>query len=384
MQQLNLTAPCHFGLEKTLAFEVKRAGGENIETTDGRVNFTGSPEVLINANLTCSVAERIGVIIGTFKAENFDDVFNNLKKCSMIGELMGSANSAFPVVKGQSVNSKLTSIPALQRTVKKALVEALKAFYKTTHLPETGATYPVRFFLHKNMITVFVDSSGDGLHKRGYRRYSGDAPIKETLAAGIVDIAKIRRGELIIDPFCGSGTILIEATLKALKIPVGLNRRFISENWSITPQEMWNTKREQFRSEIATREQNSNFRAIGYDIDPECVKLTLQNAKKAGVEKYVSAEVRAIGDFLYDEPQNYEYTAHKIITNPPYAERMLEKTDTTRIYREMGKVLNPVGGEIYVITSDEEFEDLFGRKAHKNRKLYNGMLMCRLYMYRKN
>jgi putative N6-adenine-specific DNA methylase len=373
MADLQLTAPCHFGLEKTLGFEIRRAGGEEIAVTDGRINFAGTPETLVRANLTCSVAERIGVVLARFPADNFDDVFEAVKRVP-VGDYL-SADAAFPVTKGQSVNSKLTSIPALQRTVKKALAEAMSAAHKTSSLPESGAVYPVRFFLHKDEMTVFLDSSGEGLHKRGYRRVSGDAPIKETLAAGIIDIARVRGTDCVIDPFCGSGTILIEAALKALRIPPGLasGRRFAAENWGFIPKSQWDDVRGELRAGIIT---DSGFEAVGYDCDPECVKLTLENARKAGVEKHVSAAVREIRDWADPERDC------KIITNPPYAERMLEKSDTERIYREMGaRFTVGRGRESYIITSDAEFETLFGRKAAKNRKLYNGMLMCRLYVY---
>jgi len=368
IDKLTMTAPCHFGLEKTLAFEIKRAGGENCQITDGRIVFDGTPEVLVRANLSCSVAERIGVVLARFSALSFDDVFDNLKQIP-IGDLLDK-DAAFPVSKGHSVNSKLTSIPALQRTVKKALAQAMSNHYKTATLPETGVVYPLRFFLHKDHMTVFLDSSGEGLHKRGYRRVSGDAPIKETLAAGIVDIAKVRGGDCVIDPFCGSGTILIESALKALRIPPGLNRSFAAEGWSFIPPQLWKEQREALQSNIVT---DSEFEAVGFDIDPACVRLTLENAKKAGVEKYIKAHTRKIEEFVPFDKQC------KIITNPPYAERMLEKSDTERIYREMGNKLTQQ--ELYVITSDSEFEDCFGSKAKKNRKLYNGMLMCRLYMF---
>jgi putative N6-adenine-specific DNA methylase len=369
--KLNLTAPCHFGLEKTLAFEVRRAGGEDVQVTDGRVNFTGTPQVLVRANLTCSVAERIGVVLAKFKAQTFDDVFDNVKRLSL-GDFMPS-DAAFPVVKGQSVSSKLTSIPALQRTIKKALAEAMGGF-----ATETGALYPVRFFLHKDEMTVFLDSSGEGLHKRGYREKAGTAPIKETLAAGIVDVAKVRENDIIVDPFCGSGTLLIEAAFKALAFPPGLNRRFAAESWDSIPQELWAEARAA-RPEPA---QAAQFRAYGYDSDPEAVRLTLENARKAGVEKYIHAQQRDIKDFEFPAEQC------KVITNPPYAERMLEKADTERIYRIMGEKWRAATADfsannhkLFLITSDEKFEEHFGQKAAKNRKLYNGMLMCRLYMY---
>jgi putative N6-adenine-specific DNA methylase len=369
--KLHLTAPCHFGLEKTLSFEIKRAGGEDLQVTDGRVSFTGAPEALVRANITCSTAERIGVVLSRFKAESFDDVFDNVKKVQ-IGDYL-PFDAAFPVIKGQSIKSKLTSIPALQRTVKKALAEAMSISYKTKTLPETGAVYSVRFFLHKDEMTVFLDSTGEGLHKRGYRRNSGDAPIKETLAAGIIDIARVKATDCVVDPFCGSGTILIEVAMKALRIPPGLNRRFDSEKWELVGGSLWKEVRESLRCEIKS---DTDFEAFGYDSDPECVKLTLENARKAGVEKYIKAEVRAVSDFTFPK------TPCKIITNPPYAERMLEKSDTERIYREMGERFSVgMDYEAFIITSDTEFEEYYGRNANKNRKLYNGMLMCRLYMY---
>jgi putative N6-adenine-specific DNA methylase len=376
MQKLNMTAPCHFGLEKTLAFEIRRAGGENLETTDGRINFCGTPDVLVRANISCSAAERIGVVVARFRAVSFDDVFDNVKNIR-VGDYL-TADAAFPVTKGQSVNSKLTSIPALQRTVKKALAEAMSTAYKTKTHPESGAVYSVRFFLHKDEMTLFLDSSGEGLHKRGYRRNSGAAPIKETLAAGIIDIAKIRQGTRVIDPFCGSGTLLIESALKALRIPTGLNRNFAAEKWGFVPFALWNEQREILKEGIL---QEADFEAVGYDIDPACVKLTLENARKAGVEKYIRAETRSIRDFAYPEHSG-TLTRTAVITNPPYAERMLEKSDTERIYREMGeRLLCGESPEMYIITSDTEFETFFGREANKNRKLYNGMLMCRLYVY---
>ncbi|MCL2108802.1 MAG: class I SAM-dependent RNA methyltransferase [Oscillospiraceae bacterium] len=375
MKKLHLTSPCHFGLEKTLSFELKRAGGENLEVTDGRVNFTGTAETLVRANLSCSVAERVGVVLAQFRARTFDDVFENVQSIA-IGEYL-PVDGAFSVVKGQSVSSKLTSIPALQRTVKKALVQAMSRCHNASNLPETGALYPVRFFLHKDEMTVFLDSSGEGLHKRGYRAKSVTAPIKETLAAGIIDIAGFgRKGAVTLaDPFCGSGTILIEAAFKALKIPPCLNRGFAAEHWGFIPREIWREQREILRSEIV---QDSDFAAFGYDCDPEAVRLTLENARKAGVAEYIHAETRAIADFAYPESAS----TCTVITNPPYAERMLEREEARLIYRTMGEKLLPLGdNRLFVITSDEQFETLFGQKARRNRKLYNGMLMCRLYNY---
>lgn len=373
---LNLTAPCHFGLEKTLSFEIKRAGGENVRSTDGRVNFTGDESVLVRANIGCSVAERIGLVIAEFDSLTFDDVFDNLKKAP-ISQFIGK-NDKFPIVKGQSVNSKLTSIPALQRTVKKALVTAMSEQYKTSVLPETGVDFPVRFFLHKDRLTVYIDSSGEGLHKRGYRAKSNAAPIKETLASGLIDLAHIRETDTVIDPFCGSGTILIESVFKALNIAPGLNRAFTSMKWDFIPKDLWNDEIRNFRAKIKPK---SDFHAFGFDIDNEAIALCKENALKAGVHEYITFEKRAIKDFKYPVPAK----KYKVITNPPYAERLLEISEAEEIYRTMGRTLLPRNqNEIYVITSNEDFEKLFGEKAAKNRKLYNGMLMCRYYMYNTN
>jgi len=370
--KLQMTAPCHFGLEKTLAFEIKRSGGENLNITDGRVNFTGSAEVLIRANISCAVAERIGVVLARFKANSFDDVFDNIKSLK-IGEFL-PLDGGFPVVKGQSVNSKLTSIPALQRTVKKALAEAMSRHYKTKSLPETGAVYPVRFFLHKDEMTVFLDSSGEGLHKRGYREKSGAAPIKETLAAGIIDIAKVRENDLIADPFCGSGTMLIEAAFKALNFPPCLNRNFTAENWDFIPRELWREQREALRAGI---KKDVEFKAVGYDIDENCVKLTLENAKKAGVSEYIRAEKRAVKDFQSASP-------FIIITNPPYGRRLGDAETAEKTYSDMGKLArNFPGWKLVLITDNPGFESFFGKKADACREITNGAICSYLYQYEK-
>lgn len=368
---LTMTAPCHFGLEKTLGFELRRAGGENIAASDGRVSFTGDERVLIRANMSCSVAERIGVVLADFPAESFDDVFEGIRSLDLAALI--PADAAFPVTKGQSVSSKLTSIPALQRTVKKALAEALAKSHRVTFLPESGAVYPVRFFLFKNHLTVYLDSSGTGLHKRGYREQSNAAPIKETLAAGLVDLARVKAGDTVIDPFCGSGTILIEAGLKLLNIAPCLMRRFACSSWGLIPDEVWREERAGLKAKIKPKD---GVVLYGYDNDPEAVRLTLGNADKAGLGGVVKAVRREIRDFVYPD------TPSKIITNPPYAERMLEQPEVAQVYREMGAVFLPRGEhQVYVISGNGEFERHFGEKAGKNRKLYNGMLECRYYSF---
>lgn len=367
----NLTAPCHFGLEKTLSFEIKRAGGENIKASDGRVDFTGDEAVIAKANITCSVAERIGIVLKRLTARTFDDIFSAVKEIPI--EEFASKDDKIHIVKGHSLNSVLTSIPAIQRTIKKAFVIRMQDKYHINTLPETGAVLPVHFLLMKNEITITLDTSGTGLHKRGYRALSNAAPIKETLAAGIVDLARVRERDTVIDPFCGSGTILIEAAMKAANIAPCMNRNFAAMEWGFFDRKIWENAFDEAREAV---KKDCTFRAYGYDVDPRAVELSRDNSWKAGTDKLINITKRDIKDFHYPEG------AVKIITNPPYAERMGEAEEAEELYRTMGRVLLPIeDNELFVITSNEKFEELFGEKAAKNRKLYNGMLMCRLYSY---
>lgn len=370
MTKYRYIAPCHFGLEKTLSFEVKRAGGEDIAVSDGKVMFSGGAEVCARANIGLSTAERVCVVLGQFRATTFDQLFEGIKKLPL-SEYIGRYD-AFPNT-GHSLNSVLKSVPACQKIVKKAMAVNLGKAYGVNVMPETGATCQIRFSLMKDEFTLMLDTSGNGLHKRGYRRDSNAAPIKESLAAGIIDIAHVRGNDFVCDPFSGSGTLVIESALKALNIPVGLNRGFAGERFGFLPEKMWQDARTEARENIR---RDAEFRAIGYDIDPECTALATANAKKAGVDRYVSFETRDIRKFTYpDHPV-------KIITNPPYGERMLEVSQARELYSVMGERMLPLGeNSLYIITPDEEFESVFGAKADKNRKLYNGMLLCRLYSY---
>ena len=370
MTEYRYIAPCHFGLEKTLSFEVKKIGGTDVSVSDGRVMFSGGADVCARANIGLSVAERVCVVLGQFRARTFDELFEGIMKLPL-SEYIGKYD-AFPN-SGHSLNSVLKSVPACQKIVKKAMAVNLGKAYHVNVMPESGAECRIRFSILKDEVTLMLDTSGTGLHKRGYRRDSNGAPIKETLAAGIIDIARVRAGDCIVDPFCGSGTFLIESALKALNIAPGLKRSFAGERLGFLPENIWREARSEATEAIR---RGAEFRAEGFDIDPACAELAMANAKKAGVEKYVSAKCRAVKDF--------EYPADpvKIITNPPYGERMLEQEQAREIYRVMGRKLLPLGeNQLYVITSDEEFEDIFGEKAAKNRKLYNGMLLCRLYSY---
>lgn len=370
MEKIALVAPCHFGLEKTLTFELKKIGAEDIQADNGRVFFSGSAETCAKANVFLSVAERVCVVLARFHAESFDDIFEGIRKLPL-SEFIGK-NDSFPN-SGHSLNSKLTSIPAVQKIVKKAMAVNLGKAYGINLLPENGNECKIRFSLMKNEFILMLDTSGDGLHKRGYRAVGNAAPISETLAAGIVDLARVRPGDTVIDPFCGSGTLLIECALKALNIAPGLKRKFAGERHKFLPESAWRAAREEARSLIR---RDAELHLTGFDNDPECVKLTLENAAKAGVSEYITAERRDIKDFT--DPGK----TVKFITNPPYGERMLEIDEAKSLYGIMGQRLLPLGeNSLYVITPDEEFETLFGQRSDKNRKLYNGMLMCRLYMY---
>lgn len=366
----NYVAPCHFGLEKTLTFEIKKTGAENVRAENGRVFFSGGADICAKANVFLRTAERVSVVLGQFKAVTFDELFEGIRKLPL-AEFIGKTDS-FPN-NGHSLNSKLSSVPAIQKIVKKAMAVNLGKAYGMNVLPESGAECRIRFSLMKDEFTLMLDTSGQGLHKRGYRRDSNAAPIRETLAAGIADIARVRGDDVICDPFCGSGTLLIESAMKALDIAPGLNRRFSGEHLKFLPKAAWEAAREEARSYI---KKDGDFRAVGFDIDKECVELTAANAKMAGVDGYITVERRDIRDFICPE------SAVKILTNPPYGERMLEISEAREIYKIMGERMLPLhGNQMYAITPDDEFEGIFGAKADKNRKLYNGMIMCRLYSY---
>ncbi len=363
---IRFSAPCHFGLEKVLRFEVTRIGGENITVQDGRVSWTGDFNTLARANIGISVAERIQILLAEYKAETFEELFEGMFRAPL-EEFIGR-DDAFPI-KGHSLNSALHSIPACQKILKKAAVKRLQAAYKTSEfLAETGSLHQLQFTILKNQVSIYLDTTGAGLHKRGYRRNSNLAPIRETLAAGILDLARLRSDTIVCDPFCGSGTFLIEAARRACKIAPGLDRRFISEQWECVPKSAW----QEARSEALDRiDRSVGFEGYGYDIDPEAIRLTMDNAKKAGVDKFLHIEQRDIRDF---KPIENAVT----ICNPPYGERMLELEEARKIYEVMGNVLQTPA---YIICGDDDFERRFGRKADKRRKLYNGMISCQLYAY---
>lgn len=365
-----MVCPCLFGLESVLARELKYIDAQEISVTDGKVYFKGSFTTLIDANINLRTAERVLIVMDEFKATTFEELFQRVFAINW-AEFIGKYDQ-FPV-KGWSLNSTLKSVPTCQSIIKKAIVEKLKKSYNINTFEESKTLYQVQFSIHKNKVSIMLDSSGVGLYKRGYRKTSVLAPIKETLAAGIVSLARVNVNSCVYDPCCGSGTLLIEACLYALKIAPGLNRYFASESWNIIPKQDWYNGRQKA---IAKINKNALFRAFGSDIDTVAIDVAKNNALKAGVASKINFELKSISNF------KTQTESAIILCNPPYGERMLELKDAKNIYETMGqKFIVKNNHSYYIISPDENFEKLFGKQATKRRKLYNGMLKCQLYMY---
>ena len=364
-----LVAPCFFGTESTLHFEIKRLGAQNIQVTDGRIAFQGGAELIAAANLNLRTAERVLLQLARYKATTFDELFDG---CYQIPwEELLPADAAFPV-KGSSLSSQLSSVPACQSILKKAVVKRLLAGHRVTALPESGDVYKIRFALRKDEVEIYLDTSGDGLHKRGYRKRATLAPIKETLAAAIADLGRVRRDSLVQDPFCGSGTLVIEAAQKALNLAPGLGRHFAAEHFAFLPAEIWAQQREKARGEARP---DAAFEGVGYDIDPAAVALASANARLAGVGDRCRFAVADIKDFT-------PAANATVLTNPPYGERLGDAAEAAALARTLGQVWQRHPGQgMYAITADAEFEQHFGKKAARGRKIYNGMIPCQLYMY---
>ena len=369
MNDITFCVPCHFGLESVLKFELGRIGAENITVSDGKLSFTGGEEMIARANYRLATAERVLIELGSFRTETFTQLFDSVKALPL--ERFIGRKEAFPV-KGHSLDSKLHSVPDCQKIIKKAAVERLKAKYGVSWFEETGSVHQLQFVLRKDVCSLYLDTTGAGLHKRGYRQNSNEAPIKETLAAGIIDLARIRQDTVVVDPMCGSGTFLIEAAYKAANIAPGLRRHFISEQWEQIDRTVWKREKEQALADVR---RDIGFKGLGFDIDPEAVALTVDNAKKAGVISRIEAAKRDIAHFE-------KVPGATVIVNPPYGERMLELREAEALYKVMGEKLCPSKDEpCFIISPHEDFEKFFGRKADKKRKLYNGMIKCELFMY---
>lgn len=370
--KLTFCAPCIFGLEGLCANELKFLGIENVRAENGRVLFDGDFSTLARANLNSRYAERIQILLGEFEARSFDELFEGVRAIGW--ESFIGVSDAFPV-KGRCHNSTLMSTPDCQKIIKKAVVSRLSQKYTLSWFEETGAVHQIQFLILNDRASILLDASGAGLHKRGYRAESNEAPIKETLAAAMVELSRVRRNHFVRDPMCGSGTILIEAAMKALNIAPGLRRFFACEAWDCVPKEAFALERE--RAEAARRnDADCGFRAFGSDIDPAALEIAEHNAALAGVGDRISFSRRDLRD--YKPSEGYE----AVITNPPYGERLLDVSEAEKLYRLMGERFVPQRGKSYtIITPDDDFEKVFGRKADKRRKTYNGMLKCQIYMY---
>lgn len=370
---MQLAAPCLFGLEGIAAEEFKRMGFCDVEAQNGRVILSGNAQMLARANINSRFAERVLILLAEFKAETFTELFDGVKKIPF-EDYIGK-DDAFPVT-GWSLQSQLHSIPDCQSIIKKAIVERLKQRYSVSWFEETGPVYQIRFSILKNMVSVMLDTSGEGLHKRGYRKNANAAPLKETLAAGICNVARIYPDTKLYDPMCGSGTVLIESALMATNRAPGLLRGFAAERFSFLPESVWREERARARDLITPA---VDFHAYGFDMDSAAVELTLKNAKMAGVEKYITATVGELSDFVLPDGR------FTLITNPPYGERLLDVKKTEELYRVMGqKFRSGKGKKYFIISPHDEFETHFGRKADKRRKLYNGMIKCSLFQYFKS
>ena len=366
---LRLCVPCLFGLEGLAADELRRLELEQVSAENGRVFFTGGQEAIARANLSLRTGERVLLELGSFPCVSFEELFEGVR--ALPWERFLSREAAFPVT-GHCVDSKLFSVSDCQRIIKKAVVERLHARYGLSWFPETGAVHQIRFFIMKDRASICLDTSGEGLHKRGYRPAHNAAPLRETLAAAMVLLSRYKgRGELY-DPFCGSGTIPIEAALIALNRAPGLQRSFAAMNWPELDGTIWQRARDEARD----REFHGTYRIAGADIDAKAVEIAQANALRAGVAALVNfAQADALGFSRSSE-------RGVLVTNPPYGERLGEKQQAEELYRGFGKTLSVCEGwQLYLLSSHPDFERCFGRQADKKRKLYNGMIKCDLYMY---
>ncbi|HJA81514.1 MAG TPA: class I SAM-dependent RNA methyltransferase [Candidatus Mediterraneibacter intestinipullorum] len=372
MDKMEWIAPCHFGLESVLKREIQDLGYETVQVEDGRVTFCGGIEAVCRANIFLRTAERILLKVGSFPAVTFEELFDRTKEIPWEDYI--PEDGKFWVAKAASVKSRLFSPSDIQSIMKKAMVERLKSKYHMQWFQESGASYPVRVFLMKDIVTVGIDTTGISLHKRGYRPAAGKAPIAENLAAALILLTPWKKDRILVDPFCGSGTFPIEAAMMAANIAPGMNRSFIAETWAnLVEKRAWyeavNESHDMIRDEIETDIQ-------GYDADPEVLRTARRNAEDAGVAHLIHFQQREVKDLSH--PKKYGF----IITNPPYGERLEEKSALPQLYREFGEAFRRLDSwSAYMITSYEDAERYFGRKADRNRKIYNGMLRTYFYQF---
>lgn len=372
MKTFSIILPCHFGLEAVLKREVSDLGYEIERVEDGRVTFVGDADAVCRANIHLRTAERVLICVGRFKAFTYDELFEQVKACNW--EEYIPVDGKFWVTKATSVNSKLFSPSDIQSIVKKAIVDRMKQHYDVDWFEESGAEYPIRVFFNKDEATVCLDTTGDSLHKRGYRTQAGLAPISETLAAALIMLSPWHKDRILLDPFCGSGTIAIEAAMIAANIAPGMNRSFTAEKWTnFIDRQLWydviDEAEEEINYDVETDIQ-------GYDIDPEVVKIAKDNARRAGVDKLIHFQQRPVKDMSHHGKYGF------IITNPPYGERLEERETLPAIYTAFGERFKMMDTwSAYLITSYDETEKYVGRKADKNRKIYNGMIKTFYYQF---
>ncbi len=370
MSNFELTATASFGLEAVVKREIEALGYEITDSRDGRISFKGDERAIARSNLWLRCADRVYVKLGEFPAFTFEQLFDRaaaLPWADWIPE-----DGKFTVV-GTSAHSQLHSVPACQSIVKKAVVSSLKKVYKTDWFSETGAEYTIRFMIQKDLVTLLIDTSGTGLHKRGYRVQTVAAPIKETLAAAMVQLSFFKAGRLLADPFCGSGTIAIEAAMIAKNIAPGLSAKFASESWACVPKELW---QEEKKAAYAAIRNDADVRILASDIDRKAVEAARENAIEAGVDDCIEFRVMPFYKFEPEEDHGI------IITNPPYGERIGEQKQLDRIYQDLASLLkkDPTWS-LFLITADKSFEKKFGRNADRRRKLYNGRIETCYYQY---
>ena len=372
METIQLVAPCHFGMEAVLKREIYDLGYDITKVEDGRVTFEGDLETICRSNIFLRTAERVMVQIGRFRATTFDELYENMK--DLPWEDWIPQDGKFWVKKASSVKSKLFSASDIQSICKKAMVDRLKMTYHTDWFKEDGASFPVRIFLLKDEVTVALDTTGGPLHKRGYRTWTSKAPISETLAAALIMLTPWRADRILVDPFCGSGTFLIEAAMMAANIAPGMNRSFTAEAWThLIPKQMWYDVVEEAEEMVDT---DISCDLQGYDIDPDMIRIARANAKQAGVDHLIHFQQRDVADLKHSKKYGF------IITNPPYGERLEDKKDLPALYTTIGQVYRDLDAwSMYLITSYEEAERYIGRKADKNRKLYNGMIRTYFYQF---
>ena len=370
MEEIRYYAPCLFGIEGILANELKHMGLQQVKAETGGVTFVGTTDDVARCNLFLRTAERVCIVVGEFEARTFDELFEGVKRLRW--ERWIGREDEFPVT-GYCLNSSLHSVPDCQAIIKKAIVDHLAGHYGIRWFAESGPQHKIRFSIFHDKVTVMLDTSGAGLHKRGYRPVSNQAPIRETLAAAIVDISRYRRAERFCDPMCGSGTFAIEAALFASNTAPGLGRNFISEQWQQLPAGIYETARSEAHDKIS----KIPFEILGYDIDPQTVKIAAENVKRAGFAGRICLGVADVKDLHLQEGRR-----NVIICNPPYGERMGDM----QLVRAQTKLLGNVFSSqpdcrAYVISSSETFERDYGKKVSKKRKLYNGMIKTCLYQY---